>query len=76
MSIFLSCDEVKELTGVSRSKAGKTREQLQAACLRTMKIPFYINAAGRPIVSRALIEGRSHNKEAEHPTWEPAATHG
>lgn len=72
MSIFLTSDEIKELTGVSRAKAGKTREQLQAAALRSMKIPFYVNSVGRPIVSRAVIEGGSRKTEAARPSWEPA----
>ena len=77
MSTFLTCDEVKELTGIHRGKGGKKRDQLQAAALRLMKIPFYINPAGRPIVSRTIIEGGPLNTETARPTWEPAVrTHG
>lgn len=77
MSLFLTCDEVKVLTGISRAKAGKSREQLQAAALRSMKIPFYINPAGRPIVSRTIIEGGPFTSETVRPTWEPAVSaHG
>lgn len=75
--LFLTCDEVRELTGIKTGKFGKRREELQAAALRTMKIPFYVNAAGRPIVSRAVIEGGTqHNTEAARPKWEPARAHG
>ena len=76
MSIFLTCEEVKELTGIKIGKLGKTREQLQAATLRSMKIPFYINAVGRPIVSRTAIEGGLQNMEAARTTWEPARAYG
>lgn len=75
MSPFLTPDEIKELTGVKKGKGQKKREALQAAALRAMKIPFYINAIGRPIVVRSVIEG-SEKKEDAAPTWEPAFGHG
>ena len=75
MSLFLTPDDIKELTGIKQGKAGKSREALQAAALRTMRIPFYVNAVGRPIVSRAVIEG-SDKKEDAAPRWEPAYSHG
>ncbi|KGG86672.1 DUF4224 domain-containing protein [Comamonas thiooxydans] len=75
MSTFLTPEEVKELTGIARGKAGKTREMLQAAALRTMKIPFYLNAVGRPIVTRHSIEGQAI-PEVRTATWEPAFSHG
>lgn len=75
MALFLTTDEIKELTGVRGGKPGRTREQRQADCLRSMKIPFYLNAVGRPIVSRSAIEG-TKTKEAAPLTWEPAISHG
>lgn len=75
MSSFLTPEEIKELTGVKQGKRGKSREALQAAALRAMRIPFYINAVGRPIVVRAIIEG-SEKKEEAAPSWEPAFAHG
>ncbi|MFA9284071.1 DUF4224 domain-containing protein [Comamonas sp. SY3] len=75
MSSFLTPEEIKELTGVKQGKRGKSREVLQAAALRAMRIPFYINAVGRPIVVRAIIEG-SDKKEEAAPSWEPAFAHG
>lgn len=75
MSSFLTPDEIKDLTGIKQGKRGKSREVLQAAALRAMQIPFYINAIGRPIVVRAVIEG-SEKKEDAAPTWEPAFAHG
>ena len=76
MALFLTPDEIKELTGIKQGKKGKSREALQAAALRTMRIPFYVNAVGKPIVARAVIEGSTHKKEAEAPAWEPAYAHG
>ncbi|UBB18311.1 DUF4224 domain-containing protein [Comamonas odontotermitis] len=75
MTLFLTSDEIKELTGVRGGKPGRTREQRQADCLRSMKIPFHLNAAGRPVVVRAFIEGKD-KKEMAAPAWEPAFGHG
>lgn len=48
---FLDCDEVIELTGrIIKSK--------QIEALRKMGLPFFVNATGRPIVARCVIEGR------------------
>jgi len=69
MSLFLSAQEVADLTDVRTGKKGKTREQLQIEALRRMKIPFLVSAIGRPKVSRAVIEGR---KEEAVMGWEPA----
>lgn len=49
--MFLSQDEIVILTG--RPQKSKQIEQL-----RRMGVPFYVNALGRPIVARAIIEGR------------------
>lgn len=68
---FLAAEEISELTGVRTGKDGKSREQLQVAALKKMHIPHYVNARGRPIVARAIIEGGA--KGADKPTtWEPA----
>lgn len=66
---FLKPPEVAELTGIKTGKDGKTREQLQAAELKRMKIRHWVNAAGFPIVARATIEGGAVQ---EARTWEPA----
>ncbi|WP_286997429.1 MULTISPECIES: DUF4224 domain-containing protein [Comamonas] len=76
MALFLSPEEIKELTGIRQGKNGRTREALQAAALRTMHIPFYVNAAGRPIVARAVIEGATTKQEMAPAVWEPAFAHG
>lgn len=69
--MFLNPSDIAELTGVKIGRAGKTRGQCQAAALKTMRIPFYLNMAGRVIVARAMLEG-GVNKIAEPTTWESA----
>jgi len=54
---FLAAEEISELTGIRTGKDGKSREQLQSVALKKMHIPHYVNARGRPIVARAIIEG-------------------
>lgn len=73
--LFLSADDVAELTGIRQGKLGKTREQRQVDTLRKMKIPHYVNAVGRPVVARAVIEGVGPVPEYV-PTWEPRLAHG
>lgn len=50
MGIFLTAEEMAELTGYKRHS-----KQIEA--LRQMGIPCRINARGRPIVTRSVIEG-------------------
>jgi hypothetical protein len=56
--LFLTADEVAELTGVRTGRRGKSREELQVAWLRTSGIPFWVNTRGRPIIARARITGQ------------------
>lgn len=71
--MFLTQEEVAELTGIRTGRKGKTREQLQIAQLNAMRIPHYVNAIDRPIVVRALLEGgRKAAEKPEPPPWEPA----
>ena len=70
-TLFLSPEEVAELTGVRIGKKGRTREQLQSAELRRLKIPHYVNVAGRVVVARAMIEG-SAAAEQPRARWEPS----
>lgn len=72
MSTFLNAKELAELTGVRIGKDSKTREQLQAAELKRMKIPHYVNARGCPVVARAVIEGAAQQPTPQHKGWEPA----
>lgn len=50
MSIFVDDDDLVVLTGCRN-----TRRQIDQ--LRSMGVPFRINAAGRPVVAIAAIEG-------------------
>ena len=55
MSTFLSADDVAHLTG--RKTSGK-----QIEALRAMRIPFWVNGVGRPVVTIAAVEGRKVEK--------------
>ncbi|ARL57146.1 DUF4224 domain-containing protein [Burkholderia pseudomallei] len=70
-NIFLSLDEIAELTGVRTGRRGKSREDLQIDWLRTSGIPFWTNARGRPIVARAAIEGKQPRDELPKKKWQP-----
>lgn len=78
MNAFLTREELAELTGISRGKDRKTCPELQAAQLSAMKIPYYRNAAGRPVVARAVVEGAAHAQAAAMTTeeWMPEAMRG
>ena len=75
MILFLTADDIAELTGIRAGKDGKTREQRQVATLRQMKIPHYVNAVGRPVVARAVIEGGAL-PPPPLVAWEPRVAHG
>lgn len=47
--MFLTPEEIAELTG-------RKVKRLQVEQLRTMGIPFYVNAVGRPVVVRSILE--------------------
>jgi hypothetical protein len=70
-SIFLTLQEVSELTGIKVGRQGQSREQLQADWLRRSGIPFWTNARGRPIIARAAIEGRAGEQETIQKKWQP-----
>lgn len=61
--MFLTADELRMLTGRAR-KSG------QIAALRKMGVPFLVNAAGVPVVTRAALEGGRPEKEGK--AWMPA----
>jgi hypothetical protein len=50
MNTFLKADELAELTG-------RKRRDKQIEALQRMRIPYLVNAAGRPVVARTAIEG-------------------
>jgi hypothetical protein len=62
--MFLSADELIVLTG-------RRQKLKQIATLRKMGIAFYVNAAGRPVVARSAVEGKTPT-EAPKPKWQPA----
>lgn len=68
--MFLNPSEVAELTGIRTGRDRQTREQRQAAELTRLRIPHYVNAVGRPIVARAVIEGRA-TEPPQAMSWEP-----
>lgn len=72
---FLSPQEIAELTDVRIGKFGKTREELQIAAIKAMRIPFHVSAIGRPKVSRAVINGGAE-RAAPAPAWEPSPSWG
>jgi hypothetical protein len=51
MGMFLTADDLAELTG-------RKIKSKQIEALRQMGLPFHVNAAGKPVVSIAAIEGR------------------
>lgn len=73
MSAFLDPADVAFLTGIKRGRNGQSRDELQAAQLRQMGVPFYLNAARRPIVARAAVEGGQVSKQEKSTPWRPNA---
>ncbi|MGH8657525.1 MAG: DUF4224 domain-containing protein [Gammaproteobacteria bacterium] len=65
MTIFLSADEIATLTG-------KRRKSCQIAWLKNSGIPFHVNASGRPVVTRAAVEGQKKGSEKIQRTWRSA----
>lgn len=69
-SAFLSAEDVAILTG--RRFKGQ-----QIAELKVMGIPFWINAMGKPIVARAVVEGRKiAAADAPRERWQPKMMQG
>lgn len=50
MNAFLNNEEMRELTG-------RCIKSKQIEALRSMGVPFFINAIGKPVVSRTAIDG-------------------
>jgi len=66
LGTFLSPAEISELTG-------RRAHKLQIETLRKQGVPFFLNAAGRPIVPRSAIDGRSGiAPQPVKKTWEPS----
>ncbi|MGQ5523567.1 DUF4224 domain-containing protein [Chitinimonas sp. PSY-7] len=68
--LFLTHDEVAELSGIKAGRKGLSRDQRQIAWLRNSGIPFFVNAAGRPIITTAslIISNRDEQPKA---SWKP-----
>ncbi|QHE94258.1 DUF4224 domain-containing protein [Pandoraea fibrosis] len=66
-AIFLSCEELVVLTG-------RKVKSKQIDTLRSMGLPFFVNACGRAVVSRAAIEGLPATRSSE--TWAPRVLKG
>ncbi|MGX7005141.1 DUF4224 domain-containing protein [Caballeronia sp. KNU42] len=64
---FLSGDDLAVLTG-------RKVKSKQIEALRCMGIAFFVNAAGRPVVARAVIEGRK--EQMPRPAWQPKVLTG
>lgn len=54
-SLFLTNDEVADLTGIKRGHDGKTKAQLQCDYLIQNKIHYYPNVRGEPVIVRARL---------------------
>lgn len=61
---FLTADDLATLTG-------RKIKSLQVQALRKMGVPFFINAVGRPVVTRTAIEGKAAPVPAEQAAWVP-----
>ncbi|MCK4121078.1 DUF4224 domain-containing protein [Ralstonia pseudosolanacearum] len=76
---FLAEQEVDELTGIGRGRTERVGPQfvkmrkfeLQARQLRTMGVPFFVNARGRPIIARAFFMGVKVETPLR-PKWQPS----
>lgn len=63
---FLDASELVKLTG------RKTKSK-QADALKSMRIPFFVNALGAPVVCRSAIEGgRTSAAAPTGDTWAPS----
>lgn len=62
--MFLSAEDIAELTG-------RPQKSKQIEALRKMCIPFYVNAVGKPVVARAVVEGRRESAPKPEKKWEP-----
>ena len=61
---FLSKEEIYTLTG--RKIPSKQIEQLKA-----QRLPFFVNALGRPVVARSVIEGTKSTAQQQKQAWAP-----
>lgn len=69
--MFLTPDEVAELTGIKRGRDGKTRDELQCKHLREHGIAYFPNASGQPKVAKSFIEG-GKSERTKKTAWQSA----
>lgn len=78
-TLFLSEEQVDHLTGIKRGDTihgqKRTKFQLQVEFLRLRGIAFIENARGKPIITRAAVEGRQE-KEPVRKGWQPKVVGG
>lgn len=67
--LFLTAEELRALTGF-------VIKDRQIAQLRTMGIPFRVNGCGKPVVTRAAVEGNREPADAAAQGWRPAVLQG
>jgi len=66
-AMFLTADEIVILSGMKRKAT-------QIVALRKMGVVFFVSGAGRPVVTRTAIEGRSdraEEKKESRAAWVP-----
>lgn len=63
--MFLTHEELITLTG--RKRAARQIEQL-----KRMRLPFFLNAADCPVVTRSAVEGRQQQQLKKPDAWSPA----
>lgn len=77
MTLFLTQQEIDQLTGIRRGltegREKLTKFQRQVVFLRRQGIPFVVNAAGRPVIIRAVLEGVQATAAAAQPGWQSNA---
>jgi hypothetical protein len=72
VSLFLTPEELADLTDIRTGKSGKTREERQIKALKLMQIPFFISGIGRPKVARTVIVGGKQRPQDSPSAWSPA----
>jgi len=63
MGVFLTPDDLAELTG-------RRMKSKQIEALRRMGLPFHVNAAGKPVVATAAVEGKKMPPLQKKPVWQ------
>ena len=64
MNLFLTAEEIAHLTG-------RKLKSRQIEWLRGSGVPFYVNAGGRPVVTRAAVVGAGDAPPVLR-AWQPA----